>query len=115
MGVAWGIGAWIVGFGFIASGFLVVDRHVTVAKTILAFGALFLVGSALVSTEVLRRPTLSWLAAALDLVPVALGLAAGALLRPVDLPRVSLPHDHWILSHERFAAGQPGDLDRAAS
>jgi hypothetical protein len=108
MGVAWGIAAWIVGFGFIAAGFLV-DRHVTVAKTVLAVGALFLVGSALVSAEVLRRPALSWLAVALDLVPVALGLAASALLRPV-----SLSHDEWALRPAELAPAQSRDLDRAA-
>jgi hypothetical protein len=104
----WSVGAWIVALAFIASAFLV-DRHVALAKTILAVGSLLLVTFALVSAEILRTPTITWLAMARDLLPAALGLAAAALIGPVTMSR-----EEWETRHRGRLEGSNGEIDRAA-
>jgi hypothetical protein len=84
MNAIWGIGQWLVGLAFITSAFLAA-RHLLLAKTILAIGSLSLVIAALISAEILRTPTLTWLAAVLELLPVALGLLSAALLGPIEM------------------------------
>jgi hypothetical protein len=103
-----------VALTFVAAAFLV-DRHVSLAKTVLAVGSLYLIGSALISAEVLRTPTLTWLAIALDLLPAALGLVAAALIGPVTMSREEWSARHRPLPVRHQVSEQPRqDRDRAA-
>ncbi len=77
----WAASIWIVGFAEITAA-LLAERHGVAAKAILTTGALWLAGSALVSAEILREPTLSWLSVVVGLIPAASALAAGVLIKP---------------------------------
>jgi hypothetical protein len=108
LGPVWGVGAWIVALGFVASAFLV-DRHVVFAKAILAAGAAFLATSALVDALAIDRPMTSLLTTALDLFPAVLGFIAAGLIGPVQMSP-----EEWAARHGRLPERRDRDMDRAA-
>ncbi len=112
LGPLWAIGVWIVGLMNIVAAFLV-DRHRLLAKVMLTTGALWLAGLALVSAEILRTPTLSWLAAALDLLPAAIALIAAVLIGPIVISEEEEAIRTETLSMPDHR-GELRNLDRAA-
>ena len=112
LGVLWAAGVWIIGFMNIAAAFLV-DRHRLLAKVMLTTGALWLAGLALVSAEILRTPTLSWLAAAFDLLPAAIALIAAVLIGPVVISEEEEAIRIGTLTPPHHGVGL-SDLDQAA-
>jgi hypothetical protein len=112
LGALWGVGVWIIGFMNFTAAFLV-DQNRLLAKSMLTTGALWLAGSALVATEILRTPTLTWLAAVVDLLPAAIALAAAMLIGPVAMSEDE-QDVHVDLLPLREHRAEERELDQAA-
>ena len=83
IGVAWGIGVYVVGTAFIVSAFVAHARP-WLARAILLVGAVALLGSGLTFGRTWSVIQLGALAALFDVLPAILALAAAALIGPIE-------------------------------